>query len=1053
MRTAEITRPADAPDIDEVENLNAAFAADTISDADRNTSPSNRETAALPTNGEPLMLSPGETEGSDYELPDEIVATLAANSETYRARIARQRSREAWVENLQAIDTFTSTETGKARAWSRIKHAASHPKELSKRLTHNMLKGRLINKGGTSALEEMSTVGEELHTEDIANLETTLGNVEQGASHVDTAAGERVVKFALVGGELSNDPATAELQNQAQSLFTQVGEGSLTADQASEALQPIVAEMAALNPDISIDIAANANTFVEAFEAFRAASEHLGDSAAAMDRVHLVLGEVATGSRTEADLNRYEQAVTDSRVLSILQGKAANTAANAFAAAASVGVPGVGMAIGAAVAGGMGYLNKRAQGKIDRENAMRDLGFNEQLDTQDDYTRALIETAYATNGAQELNVAINELFLNEEGALKDLEGDELSFALAFLADVQGRREMGAENGVDLFSYSSQEDAESERRELDSTLASVLEMLNSSDAMDDAEVAEKLTFLHTAIQEKLNLDMEEKDGAFATLNRKESFKAGLKRAAFATGVGAVASYAARSLDIFSSSNTTVESSSESFDSVNEMTVPGTESTIGTPETFDAVINGDTMSLVDTDGNVIIKDVELTETGRPIFTAEHRLAMDQEGISFDQAASETIKGDPEVVMTETQVGREAYMADALDSGDAVVIENQTWQTNGTRVSDGDELRIWHAGENATGIDAEGNVQMTMAAMETVEPGEVMVTMTTAPGENIALTAEVAADGTITIDKDSAAFQLFDTSSGKAEFNGAYFQVQVPDGEGGYHSIATWVGSCEADGFTIDSVEPGPVDVVESITFDQTVETENSTTETEHNWFAADVGAPANTYRMAAATAESGTDLVPATPETPTEEEPVIPGTDLVPVGGDVEPYDRAEAERRRQESEASAANNSESSEDNAESTEDEEVIDLTEESAETTGFDTEPTNESLAQYGEQFSAEAKDKIRGFSNAKDFIDSIKSEITQANLLESKGKRAAFMSRKSTLPFESNLEDGAMLRNKSGNRLTVVTTNSEGKYGLTPEGEEALVKLFAQLTAKASA
>ncbi len=548
-------------------------------------------------------------------------------------------------------------------------------------------------------------------------------------------------------------------------------------------------------------------------------------------------------------MNRYVSAVTRGSLLLRPQGKLFNTVGTVAIAATSVALPGIGLAVGASAAGIMGYLNRRAQAKVDRENAMRDAGYGQALDNGNRFTQGLVESAYQTHGASEMSEALNDLFIDENGDLRPLEGNDLNFALAFLADAEARRTAGAEHHSDLFTYSSRDSAESERRGLDSTIATINGLLNGLE--DHQEIDQKREYLDIAMREQINADREEKDYIFSRVSRRESIKAAGTRALIATGIGGAAVGAAKvfGFDKIDFSERPREIVSKIHQPSHESTIPNTSgSTFNTPDGINVVYdsNGSASLVEASSGNTLVHDLGMGPDGQFQPTPDNIVEMNASGISSNTDPTEVIAGTTHTV--HEVVGRNEFMQDALRNGRAVEIKEQLWQTGGTPFSDGDEVRIYLAGVDHTGITSDGGVGLSMANMQTVTPGEAIVTMTTSPGDTVAIAVDISPNGDILFAPGSPNSQLFDISTGKANFLGNNFQIQRDLGNGRYESIATWKGNNTFRSGVIERTTVGDPTYINNTNFSQLTSTEVDIPTSTINPLVVDIGKPATTYRRA-------------------------------------------------------------------------------------------------------------------------------------------------------------------------------------------------------------
>lgn len=580
----------------------------------------------------------------------------------------------------------------------------------------------------------------------------------------------------------------------------------------------------------------------------KGAVEHGESLDAIIDGMKVVTGESRAGVRTEIEYSRAEQVIEKlrrSKAGTLLGSEATIAAATialsvarfgskrAVGAAAMTIAPGVG-------AGLLAGLREKKRVKEDWVQHSREMAQGKQFDSDTASRRQEMEEArYETVAAGDL---IRELGIHlEEGALDT--DDALRAALDQLSAITAREKYSDEKSVDLISYSSAAEVETERfnltlrrAELKVALRTILEDDDTRQRLgidSDVDIDEIIQDRSEAFIDQFETDIDAKDAVFRKLRRR--------RVATAAAVGAAAglTFGVASQEIGASLSSTREGlveqlwdhDSKLHDGVQHDTLlngiaGGDSETISTASTgyqhdtfgsrgsydysseMNVQDNGDgTLTVMAADGSVVADHLPMRESGR--LTEEGIATLRDKGFHVEDLSFKQTLTEHETKTVTLNEYLEYHQADTTQ------VTRDLWYDNDTPapVFDQNELGLHWGGEQGKGITGNGDIQFSVASMtadgsyhsseeaawqQAAQNGNLKLAISpSANSQDHPFLINVRPNGTIDIPQDHPAAQFFSTEDGQAVFNGKYAEVVQMTGtdENGVEHIrplATHVGT---------------------------------------------------------------------------------------------------------------------------------------------------------------------------------------------------------------------------------------------------------------------
>lgn len=586
-----------------------------------------------------------------------------------------------------------------------------------------------------------------------------------------------------------------------------------------------------------------ADNIVEVAQNAKAALDHgLG-----WDRIEAALSahhtEARMGARTQVRLNAAEKmadklyqtkvgSLVNETTLAalasvpLIAGKlVTRKAATAAAATVTLGA-------GAAVVAG---VRESYHIKEDRQAHMRDMatGGGHTLAHAGKRREQLEETRYETFRSQDVLADLQEartIAGNGQDGLNDAL-DMLTFARTLVSQSD-------EKSVDLIQYSGRTEVETERLQIDVSIAEARAAVQAAlhEASDDVrnqlgitstDVGEVLDQRAAAVLQEINADMSVRDQAFRKLQRKQVVKAaaigfvtsetiGLAmqeaKAAFSDSLQGVFEGGdgqdRRTLlaGIFHGDGTASPNAPTGAHNLVEVRGHGK---VNLPEGYhlNRVEEG-RWELVGADNKVIYDQVHFNKNGD--FGPKTLEALRGHGFSFTEEARNVT--DPDTVR-HTEVTRSAAEYINHNKSEFTHVQRQLWYDNDTAgVYDRNELGLWWGGNEGVGVDEHGNYVFAVSSMspdgsfhgdlsadyrQLIHEGKMSIALSMTDGtQDKVIMVPINEHGQAIIEKNSfAARSLFATQDGHAQFVGKYAEaVQIGDKQNGVQSmrmLATVVG----------------------------------------------------------------------------------------------------------------------------------------------------------------------------------------------------------------------------------------------------------------------
>lgn len=472
-----------------------------------------------------------------------------------------------------------------------------------------------------------------------------------------------------------DDPAVVAAKKAIEDFVTgKMGEGKEADSNIEEAIKRIKQELADRGDDISInnyrEVLEQAkerfDNYKEIAMATKGSFDHQDGVAHILEGFQFIHGEARSGVRTEAHrtgfdnlFDKYEKSKFGKFVpVEIVAGAASAAfwmAQRTGTTAARAALFGLG---GAAVTGGVAALKERNRVATDRAQMSREMALGKETGDKN-YDKAMAETVYGFKAATSLTEELRSAMAS---------GDREK-ALAAFADAQVRSQLSDQKKIDLIGFSDPAKVEQERFELDLARAEMRAWLGDEGATE-AGVAIK------AARETYETDVDSKDAAFKKLRRKQMLKVGLKTAATAAVMTVATQEIAAAfnpdqygvLDKAFNIENSADAQRTMLAGALGFKVPGAEMMTPFSEAYNGDLTDEEMTILRNGGSVEKDGLIIVDDGGNI-TSE--------------------------VTSEVRLGANEY---AQEYGSPV--SRETWASNGTNISDGNELAAHYTGNAESG-----------------------------------------------------------------------------------------------------------------------------------------------------------------------------------------------------------------------------------------------------------------------------------------------------------------------------------------------------------------
>ncbi len=590
--------------------------------------------------------------------------------------------------------------------------------------------------------------------------------------------------------------------------------------------------------------------------------EH-GEKLEEMDtNIELTLGTARERLNTEAQRNGFDrgvewlqnsklgkrfanEAVVAAGAIIWSAGKAITQKAVRSRASALVTFGGSALASGA-----LAGIKERARFNRERAQDAREIAKGKEFESDAKRRNEMAKFRYETIKAALITASLNEGLTKLENGT--LSGAELQSVLASFAEIDSRIVLGAENKIDLVTYSSFAAMEKESLELERSRIKMKIALRKAEAAGTVTLPgagtfeEKLAALSNANTEKLkagDTGIDKKDSRFRT----ERFKRSLKRAGKTLLVGATIGVVGQEI---------VHGVENMFGYGNDGLIAGTVKGVrghfnghhGEGLTKDAtaleslrrwMTGNEPRMPLGSDHNIVSLDptnpaatqmhlpdgVTMTQNVDGTFN----ILRDGVGVAhnvsihtlpngdFDEATKDALnKADiyTSYKGIDTPAQHIVQSSDEYMKTHGTKIHYGKWYDNDTKAFDKNELKGWWGGEKNTGVDADGNIVFNMSHMKTdgsfhhgvaidakemIKNHELKMAFAMSQGtQHYVMYADIDENGNAIIDKNSDLYkQMFSIDEkGHAVFNGRFAQVVASEGIGAdgqetIDPIATVVG----------------------------------------------------------------------------------------------------------------------------------------------------------------------------------------------------------------------------------------------------------------------
>lgn len=597
---------------------------------------------------------------------------------------------------------------------------------------------------------------------------------------------------------------------------------------------------------------ARVDNMTEIAGAVKAAVEHGESLEDVLNGMKIVLGEARNSVRTEVNYTRVDSIVekmqkTKLRCLAnpevIATGAAIATGIARFGgsrltAALCTFAPGLATGVWAGI-----RENKRV--KDERRQHSREMAMGGTIEDGSRRREAMEETRYESVTALSLIDSLNTHFTAEDALASD---DAVIAALAALTEAQARNNASDERRADLITYSDAASVGEERFALDLAIAQAktlarqridAEMMGRLGIGQRADIGEAIDLAVADYTEQfIDTDMAAKDKVFRKLKAKRVALAGA-----AAGIATIASGLVTQ-ELIAGFDATRDGliddltgqQSTPFNGENHQTllngfvhgeqraqhvapasnyspVGGTGNLEVSADHTVNTVNGE-LQFIDANGNITIDHVPVNSDGSLPDSSVDMLR--QHGMTVDEAMIQA--GTTPTTTTGTA-------QDFLKVNDATHVKREFWYDNDTTAYDKNELKLWAGGTDGSGVDADGHFAYSVSHMtaegsshghntaqwrELLDQGKLKIALSATKGtQGDVLMMDLNADGTLDIDPNSPAAQLFENENGRAVFKGAYMEVVedigFKDGHEHIRPLATFVGKDSINEFTYVTEEP--------------------------------------------------------------------------------------------------------------------------------------------------------------------------------------------------------------------------------------------------------
>lgn len=756
-------------------------------------------------------------------------------------------------ETFDAI--AAARDAAEARRRNELAEGGNGLKGKVKRFFRNMWKGEnglagayYLEKYKREAIAQIEQENDTLALESSdaeARTRAQVATIERFQSDYDESihqdAGERREK-------IEND---SEFALAMKDLIRRYASGEITDPEALKAEQGRALEQLAKNGQMNLigEGKVRLDNLLAIAEQVKAIADNEDSINRMLDGMKMYNAEARSNVRTEHELSKAEQLIDrlqrSGRGLGGLVGP--ETLGTAAAIALGIARAGRGTLIHAAgvtvapgvLGGAFAAMRERKRVKQERTLHAREMAQGKEYATGSKQREALEDTRYETEDAQTLTTQLESLLA--EG--QDYTPEQTQSAYEAIAQIEARIRMSDKRKIDLVSYSSVVDMAHERRQLDEARALAKVRLAGhlsglpSDFRDrfkivDGQPIDEALGLYTGAIVELDKDIDAKDKAFRKLRRR--------RTAIAAGIGF-----GTSLVIGLGAQEALAFASPSYDGLAEHIVHGDSPSEGgrqtllegmfngssahtehiTPSaTYDSYAMGSHQGALELPSNyhaVTAPNGTMTIEGPKGFSPIEGITLEKDG-SLSPESVQLLK-DHNISIADTGAivqGKEQVVTqnmsiaqyNTLHSSDTFHVARDFPYDRNTTMPDGNERKLWWAGEGDKGLGKSGNIQMSVSHMteggsyhgnnhvswaQAAHDGKLKLAVSASRDtQSHVYFVDVKPDGGIDIPKDNPASKFFSVDKdGQAQFNGAYAEVVevrgVTDGVTHIAPLATEVG----------------------------------------------------------------------------------------------------------------------------------------------------------------------------------------------------------------------------------------------------------------------
>lgn len=499
----------------------------------------------------------------------------------------------------------------------------------------------------------------------------------------------------------------------------------------------------------------------------------------------------------------------------------------------------VGFAAGSAAAGGIEAAKEHARVTRDRAQHARERAKGMVFDEEDMERRKEMEkNMYETKQSSDLTASLEGYLRKIESG--GFSKEDAESAMAALADVEARIFLGDQRKIDLVTYSSFASVERERTNLDLARARMKVAFRTGVENKTIQYAESSNF-NKILEDKVNEQVgellggkngsegiEKRDEIFRSLRRRRAFRA------FVNGTFMAATFGAVLTTVGNEARALITSHADQIDNFVEGAMKKVHELAPTATQFEAlrrilahadpeipfgkghefILGGSHLRLPD--------GVDVTPRGNGVFDVMHgkdviahnvHLNLDARGnLNPDSIRELNAHGIYTDASPETTKVSETVHMEAKDWVEknlkGLHHVSREWMGNDTAMrpdpnnpghllgADLNELRTQWAGVHGTGIAENGHYQMTIqhmtndgsfqdgasvAAHDEMVAGHLKVALSvTKDSQHYVIEVPISKEGVIDIDPNSPEGKmLFENVNGHAVYNGAYLEIEKPEG----------------------------------------------------------------------------------------------------------------------------------------------------------------------------------------------------------------------------------------------------------------------------------